>query len=120
MILAREITKWDVEYRQPNHTYLMSENMEKIYGYFMWNNPKDFKMFKQPLRFDTRYRKFKVLKRNMYFKGQEPTHQIWEVKGTKDHVYTVEKSDNGWYCSCIGFKYHGKCKHIDGVMNEHK
>jgi len=120
MILAREITKWDVEYRQPNHTYLMSENMEKIFGYFMWNNPKDFKMFSKPMRFDTRYRKFKVLKRNMHFEGQKSTNKIWEIKGSKDNVYTVEESENGMVCSCIGFKYHGKCKHIDGVMNEHK
>jgi hypothetical protein len=93
MILAREITKWDVEYRQPNHTYLMTENMEKIFGYFMWNNPQEFKMFKQPIRFDTRYRKFKVIKRDLFFKGQEPTHQIWQVKGTKDRGEVELKAD---------------------------
>ena len=50
----------------------------------------------------------------------EISNKIWEIKGSKDHVYTVEESENGMVCSCIGFKYHGKCKHIDGVMNEHK
>lgn len=119
MILAREITQWD-EGTACNHTYIMTESMDKIFGYFKRNNPKDFMMFKNPIRIDTRYRKFKVMKRDMYFKGQEPTHQIWHVKGTKDHVYTVEKSEHGMYCSCIGFKYHGKCKHIDGVLNESK
>ena len=119
MILAREITVWDTDF-QPNHTYVMAESMDKIFGYFKWNNPNDFMMFKNPIRIDTRYRKFKVMKRNMYFKGQEPPHRIWEIKGSKDHVYTVEESENGMVCSCIGFKYHGKCKHIDGVLNEHK
>ena len=59
MILAREITVWDIDF-QPNHTYVMNESMDKIFGYFMWNNPQNFKMFSKPMRFDTRYRKFKV------------------------------------------------------------
>jgi len=65
MILAKEITKWDVEYRQPNHTYLMSDSMSKIYGYFKWNNPKDFTMFKNPIRFDKRYRTFKIIQKGL-------------------------------------------------------
>jgi len=119
MILAREITKWD-EGTACNHTYIMTESMDKIFGYFKRNNPKDFMMFKNPIRFDSRYRKFKVVKRNMHFAGDKPTHRVWEVKGSKDHVYTVEELENGMVCSCVGFKYHGKCKHIDGVVNESK
>lgn len=65
MILAREITKWDVPYKQPNHTYLMSDSMSKIYGYFKWNNPKDFTMFSKPIRFDKRYRKFDVIQKGI-------------------------------------------------------
>jgi hypothetical protein len=62
MILAKETTVWDCEHRQPNHTYLMSNNKEKIFGYFKWHNPKDFMMFKNPIRIDKRYRTFKVIK----------------------------------------------------------
>jgi hypothetical protein len=65
MILAKETTVWDCEYRQPNHTYLMSDSKSKIYGYFKFNNPKDFTMFKKPIRIDTRYRTFKVLQKNI-------------------------------------------------------
>jgi hypothetical protein len=65
MILARETTVWDCEYRQPNHTYLMSDSMSKIYGYFKWNNPNDFTMFKNPIRFDKRYRKFKIIQKGL-------------------------------------------------------
>lgn len=61
MILAKETTEWDCEHRQPNHTYLMSDNKEKIFGYFKWHNPKDFMMFKNPIRIDKRYRTFKVI-----------------------------------------------------------
>jgi hypothetical protein len=116
MILVREITVWDTDF-QPNHTYVMNESMDKVFGYFKWNNPNDFKMFSKPMRFDTRYRKFKVLKRNMYFEGtRSPRIKFGKLKVAKDHVYTVEESENGMVCSCIGFKYHGKCKHIDGVI----
>lgn len=65
MILAKEITDWVCDYKQPNHTYLMSDSKSKIYGYFKWHNPKHFVMFKTPLRFDTRYRKFKILQKNI-------------------------------------------------------
>ncbi len=61
MILAKETTIWDCDYKQPNHTYLMSDNKEKIFGYFKWHNPKDFMMFKNPIRIDKRYRTFKVI-----------------------------------------------------------
>jgi len=116
MILAKEITKWNdgMDY---NHTYIMTESMDKIFGYFK-KNSKELQMFKKPLRFDTRYRKFTVIKRNLQFAGQKSTNKTWEIKGSKDHVYTVEETENGMVCSCVGFKYHGKCKHIDGVMNE--
>lgn len=116
MILAKEITVWKVEYRQPNHTYLMNDSMDKIIGYFKWNNPNDFMKFKNPQRFDTRYRKFKILQRY-----EDTTNsKRWKITGSKDHVYYVEETDNGMSCTCIGFKYHGKCKHIEQVKNEHQ
>jgi hypothetical protein len=64
MILAKEITNWAESY-QPNHTYLMSDSMSKVYGYFKWNDPKQFQMFKNPIRIDKKYRKFQVLKKNI-------------------------------------------------------
>jgi hypothetical protein len=64
MILAKEISNWAESY-QPNHTYLMSDSMSKIYGYFKWNDPKQFQMFKNPIRIDRKYRQFKVLQKNI-------------------------------------------------------
>ena len=64
MILAKEITTWAESY-QPNHTYLMSDSMSKVYGYFKWNDPKQFQMFKNPIRIDKKYRQFQVLKKNI-------------------------------------------------------
>jgi hypothetical protein len=64
MILARETTKWDSEL-QPNHTYLMSDGMTKIYGYFKFHNPKQFTKFKNFIRFDKRYRTFKIIQKGL-------------------------------------------------------
>jgi len=71
MILVKEITNWQVEHEQPNHIYLMDDKMNKVYGYFKWNNPKDFMMFKNPRRLDKRYRQFKTIKTGLKMKGVE-------------------------------------------------
>jgi len=63
MILAKETTVWD-SVGQPNHTYLMADDMSKIHGYFK-KNTKDFKMFTTPIRFDKRYRTFKILQKGL-------------------------------------------------------
>lgn len=65
MILVKETTKWDDVARQPNHTYLMSDTKDKAFGYFKWHNPKEFTMFKKPIRIDTRYRTFKVIQKGI-------------------------------------------------------
>ena len=65
MILARETTTWEDASDVCNHTYLMSDNMEKIFGYFKCNNPKDFMMFKSAIRIDKRYRTFKVIQKGI-------------------------------------------------------
>jgi hypothetical protein len=43
----------------------MSDSMSKVYGYFKWNDPKQFQMFKNPIRIDKKYRQFQVLKKNI-------------------------------------------------------
>jgi hypothetical protein len=32
--------------------------------------------------------------------------------------YTVVKNETHFSCTCIGFKYHAKCKHIEAVKNK--
>lgn len=61
MKLVKETTIWKDVLRQPNHTYLMDDKMEKVFAYFKWNNPKDFVRLNKPMRIDRRYRKFEVI-----------------------------------------------------------
>ncbi len=62
MKLVKETTIWEDVKRQPNHTYLMDDKLEKVFAYFKWHNPKDFVKLRTPLKIDRRYRKFEVIK----------------------------------------------------------
>ena len=67
MILMKETTVWKDVKRQPNHTYVASEDKRTIYGYFKWHNAKDFHLCKNPMKIDTRYRTFKVIQKGLSF-----------------------------------------------------
>jgi len=119
MILVKEITDdWVDVKRPPNHTYLMDDKMEKVLGYFKWHNPNDFEMLRTPLRLDRRYRKFKILQTGYKFANDTTDTKQWVIEGSKGNKYVVLQDELGYNCSCVGFKYHGKCKHIEQVKNE--
>ena len=39
--------------------------------------------------------------------------QSWTVKGSKGDVYTVTRTANKLNCSCVGFQFRKKCKHLE-------
>lgn len=120
MILVREVTNDWVGNVRPNHTYLMDDKMNKVLGYFKWHNPNDFELCKFPITIDRRYRKFQILQTGYKFANETPNTKTWEIAGSGSNKYLVSQDDMGYNCSCIGFKYHGKCKHIEQVKNESK
>lgn len=65
MILVKETTKWDGDFK--NHVYLLSDDMFKMHGYFKFGTT-EFKMFSKPMMFDKRHRTFKVLQKNLKMK----------------------------------------------------
>ena len=97
MILVAETTKWEF----PNHAYLLSDDMSKMYGYAKMGK-EAIEMMKKPISFDTRGRQFTVLHRI----AEED--QGRKVEGSKGAVYYVK--DNK--CTCPGFKFRGECKHV--------
>jgi hypothetical protein len=50
--------------------------------------------------------------------GSTTSIRKFKVKGSKDDEYLVTLSDEHYSCSCIGFKYHNKCKHITKVKEK--
>tara|TARA_B100000927_G_scaffold284035_1_gene272453 strand:- start:261 stop:488 length:228 start_codon:yes stop_codon:yes gene_type:complete len=42
----------------------------------------------------------------------------WPVKGSKGNEYNVLLTDKGFECECVGFSFHGKCKHSKAVVEQ--
>lgn len=63
MQVLREITEWKVDFRQPNHVYLMDG--DKVYAYQKWGEGEVF-VFDPPQKISKRYRKFEKMKTNPF------------------------------------------------------
>jgi len=109
MIAVRETTEWDVEYKQPNHVYLLDG--DKMHAYIPWGTG-NVQYFNKPIRIDRRGRKFIELKDNP-FKVKIKTNVV-EVIGSKGDKYFVDKDAKT--CTCTGFQFRGRCKHITEVI----
>ena len=112
MKFLKELTEWSDN--TPNHTYLVVDSKDKMLGYIR-SDSKKLEMFKQPLPFDVRRRKFTEVANT--FGYVEPklvnTANSWQVKSSSGSVYTLERNDGRISCSCSGFKFRGKCKHVE-------
>ena len=120
MKIVQEITVWkDITYRQPNHVYLMDG--DKVYAYSKWGQgPAEY--MRTPLRIARRGRKFVEVKNNPWNfdlnlvtaqeEPEKPQGQVWTVAGSKGNKYFVNLSVGQWSCTCPGFGFRGKCRHV--------
>ena len=46
--------------------------------------------------------------------------QTWQVKGSRDNKYTVTCTATRWTCTCAGFQFRKKCRHITEIANSAK
>ncbi len=99
----KEITNWDT----PNHTYLLDGN--NLIAYIIDGTSSPF-YFKNPIKgFDKRGRKFIELDDNPF--TVTVSSALREVKGSKGSSYFVNDAEGT--CTCPGFTYRGKCKHME-------
>ena len=88
----------------PAHTYLLDGT--NLVAYVKVNTTTPF-YFKSPIKgFDKRGRKFEPGNSNLFTIKKE-THAK-TVIGSSGQVYTVTEDS----CSCAGFTYRGRCKHM--------
>jgi len=106
MKLYRETTNWTT----PNHTYLLNDSKQYMHGYIKLGTAA-LRMFKAPIRFDTRGRTFQFVS-EYAAENQDVAAAVVEVQGSKGDKYYVTLDDSAASCSCTGFKYRGECKHI--------
>ena len=108
-----ETTEW-ADASTPNGVYLLDNSKSKMYA-FKPRGTGEIKTFKNPIRIDVRGRKFQVnpVQFKTELKEPEPEGRVWTVKGSKGDEYRVSELNGNYSCSCSGFRFRSKCRHIE-------
>ena len=101
----------------PNHTYLLNNTRDKMYGYIKLGT-EEAVVFKKPYRFDARRRTFREVTELGEIDTDQVRGQQWEFAGSKGNKYIVQKLDNVLKCTCPGFTYRGECKHVKQIEEQ--
>ena len=108
----KEVTEdWDVDYRLPNHTYLMDG--DKVVAYKPWHDDP-IQHLSGKIKLNKARRKFVELPfvaADWEMEEQKAPSNIVMIEGSKGNTYEVDVEAET--CSCPGFQYRGKCKHIE-------
>jgi hypothetical protein len=101
----------------PNGIYLLDDAKVKMYA-FKAKGTEAIKVFKNPIKIETRGRKFVVnpVQFKTKLKEDEPEGRVWVVKGSKGDEYKVSELNGNRSCTCSGFKFRGDCKHVKSVV----
>jgi hypothetical protein len=114
--ILKETTVWS-DRTNANHTYLLEGT--KIVAYAKFGGD-EVQVLKTQIKIDKRYRTF--VKTKHY--GLEEFIKKTPIKSntrvfkvvSKTKEYFVELSDYNYTCTCTGFNFRGKCKHITAVV----
>lgn len=125
MEIIKETTIWNCGHAVPNHTYLLN-NKGKVIAYAKESDGSIIQL-KSGFTLKKSYRKFikvnnpALSKIAKSFKEEidiiKPNVRVFNVK-SKDKNYRVEYDNKLLSCSCIGFGFRSKCKHIDAVSKQ--
>ena len=98
----------------PNGIYLLDDTKTKMYAFKPFGTG-EIKTFKNFIRIDTRGRKFVVnpVQFKTKLREEEPEGRVWTVKGSKGDEYRVSELNGNYSCSCSGFRFRSKCRHIE-------
>lgn len=115
MKFFKETTIWKGDIA--NHTYVLSNDKSCMIGYVPLGKKSVF-TFKNPIKISLSRRTFLEVKNTFGYTGPGNTAPSWEVTGSKGDKYIVTKEENGYTCSCTGFSFRGKCKHITQIQEQ--
>lgn len=107
MLYLQETTKWSDN--TPNHIYITTEDRCSLIGFIPLGKTKEVR-FDAPMRFSTKGREFKMIKRVPDIGAKSKS---WTVRGSKGDSYIVTESDGKLICTCPGFQFRGRCRHIE-------
>ena len=115
----KEITEWNSDFAVPNHIYFLNDSKDKMYGYVRKSDGV-VEIMKTPYRFHVRGRRFKEVD-NVWNVTVDETKksqgQTWSVQGSKGDTYTVTLDSKMWNCTCSGFKFRARCRHVEEISS---
>ena len=116
--ILKETTVWS-DGSNANHTYLLDGT--KIIAYAKYSD-NSVQVLRTQIKIDKRYRTFIKAKHfgleNIIKSSPTKSNiRVFKVK-SKEKEYFVELSDYNYTCTCTGFNFRGKCKHIDAVAKK--
>ena len=114
--ILKETTVWS-DGSNANHTYLLDGT--KIIAYAK-SSDNSIQVLRTQIKIDKRYRTFVKTQHSGLekFIKSTPTKsntRVFKVQ-SKTKEYFVELSDYNYTCTCTGFNFRGKCKHITAVV----
>ena len=115
-----ETTVWSDGSTKNGQYYLTDDKMYMVA--YQAPGETEYKRFKSPIRIDKRGRKFKVIgdgeSDSLYIVKTQPEAPVAEaipVSGSNGAKYYVTKRGKTLTCTCQGFQFRHKCKHIDSI-----
>jgi len=116
--ILKETTVWS-DGSNANHTYLLDGT--KIVAYAKYSD-NTVQVLKSQIKIDKRYRTFVKTKHPGLEKlikntTSKSNTRVFKVQ-SKEKEYFVELSDYNYSCTCTGFNFRGKCKHITAVAEK--
>jgi hypothetical protein len=126
MKFYQEVTQWPGD-TVKNGVYYLNDSKTHAVG-FIASGETALKIFKAPIRIETRGRKFQLLDRvgepdSVYFgepEKQAPVAALIEVSGSNGKKYFITGQGNVYQCTCSGFQFRRKCKHVDNINQKVK
>lgn len=109
---VREVTEWKVGYRQPNHTYLLDG--DRILAYIKHHKGEPI-YTKGKLTIVRTRRKFVPADINL-FEVPKPDKHLIPFQGSGGTTYYVNPIVKT--CTCQGYKFHRKCRHLKEVLEK--
>jgi hypothetical protein len=97
------LEEYDTKGVYPEQTYAAGRGNEKIFGCWLKGEGK---IFQTGMNFRTTRRKFRAT----WMSKLSSEADTVRIEGSKGNIYEVAK--DGSNCTCPGFKFRNKCKHV--------
>lgn len=109
--ILRETTGVVDGFHYQPHLYYVNE-ADKLVWFQVGDYSRGLDKFAKPKKFDMRRRKFQEIGTVPELKDDA----IVEVTSASGNTYQVNTEKGS--CSCRGYKFHGKCKHVNMAMKK--